>query len=146
MARTCRHRHPDLLHTTLLAFGDLAECPEEFLPELLKQLDGFRADAFHLHYDRIEEQMCVALRSGKLQRGAQQFREQIADYLIRQDFAFFHIPGKAHLTIRYGQDGKGDEPIAPIGWRVDEIILIESLGGKSTHIEHGRWKLDPLLV
>jgi RNA 2',3'-cyclic 3'-phosphodiesterase len=29
----------------------------------------------------------------------------------------------------------------PIGWTVDEIILMESVVGKTTHVEHGRWPL-----
>jgi len=29
----------------------------------------------------------------------------------------------------------------PIGWTVDEIILMESIVGKTTHVEHGRWPL-----
>ncbi len=31
--------------------------------------------------------------------------------------------------------------IAPTGWTVDEIILTESIVGKTTHVEHGRWPL-----
>lgn len=29
----------------------------------------------------------------------------------------------------------------PIGWKVDEIILMESIVGKTTHVDHGRWPL-----
>jgi len=27
----------------------------------------------------------------------------------------------------------------PIGWTVDEIILTESIVGKTTHVGYGRW-------
>lgn len=134
------------LHATLLALGDLAELPEGHLPAVLEAMDGFHADAFHMYFDYIVEGEVVALRSRKKQRGADAFRKHLVRFLQERDFHAFVVPGKAHVTLRYDRDGKGDEPIQPIDWRVDEVLLIESLGGKSTHVERGRWQLDPLLI
>jgi 2'-5' RNA ligase len=125
---------------------DLAEWPEEFLPTLLERMDGFHADAFHVYFDHIAEGKIVALRSHKAQRGVNIFRKRLAGFLRARDFQDFAIPGKAHVTLRYDRDGKGYEPIDPVSWRVDEVLLIESLGGKSMHIERGRWQLNPLLI
>ena len=47
-----------------------------------------------------------------------------------------------HITINYRGDRFGTETIPPIGWMVREIVLIESVVGKTTHIEHGRWTLN----
>lgn len=146
LPRISQRRPPELLHTTLMAFVDLAEWPEEFLPDLLERMEGFQAHAFYVYFDHIAEGKVVALRSHKPQRGVKSFRKQLADFLVERDFPYFVVPGEPHVTIRYGRDGKGNEPIAPISWRVDEVLLIESLGGKSTHIERGRWALHPLLI
>lgn len=146
LPRNSRERGPELLHTTLLALGDLAELPEGTLATVLALMDGFHADAFHVYFDHIAEGRAVALRSSKAQRGVDTFRKRLAHFLRERDFPDFVVPGRAHVTLRYSRDGMGNEPIPPISWRVDEVLLIESLGGKATHIERGRWQLNPLLI
>ena len=46
-----------------------------------------------------------------------------------------------HIAINYRGDRPNAQKIPPIGWTVDEIILTESIVGKTTHVEHGRWPL-----
>jgi 2'-5' RNA ligase len=46
-----------------------------------------------------------------------------------------------HITINYRGDRQNAQKMPPIGWTVDEIILMESIVGKTTHVEHGRWPL-----
>lgn len=46
-----------------------------------------------------------------------------------------------HLTIDCHGDRLGAQKIAAIGWTVEEILLVESIVGKTTHVEHGRWAL-----
>ena len=46
-----------------------------------------------------------------------------------------------HLTVNYRGDGLGARTTAPIGWAVEEILLVESVVGKATHVVHGRWPL-----
>ena len=46
-----------------------------------------------------------------------------------------------HITINYRGDRLGAQKMPPIGWTVGEIILMESIVGKTTHVEHGRWRL-----
>ncbi len=46
-----------------------------------------------------------------------------------------------HVTINYRGDRLGSQKMAPIGWMVEEILLMESIVGKTTHVEHGRWPL-----
>ena len=55
------------------------------------------------------------------------------------------VTPEPHITINYRGDRLGSESLGkkmpPIGWTVDEIILMESIVGKTTHVEHGRWRL-----
>lgn len=48
-----------------------------------------------------------------------------------------------HVTINYRGDRLGAQKITPVGWTVDAILLIESVVGNATHVEHGRWPLRP---
>lgn len=49
---------------------------------------------------------------------------------------------KAHTTLLYSRQPVDELALAnPIHWRVRDFVLIESLVGKSEHIELGRWPL-----
>lgn len=146
MPRYSSARDPALLHLTIMGLFDLAGQPEELLHTFAGLMKGFFAYAFHVRFDRIAESGVVALSSRRQLQGAVEFQRQLTQYLRSRDFTWFGKPPRPHMTIRYGRDGVGDEAILPIGWRVDEILLIESLGGKATHIERGRWQLEPLLI
>lgn len=146
MPRCSTARNPELLHCTILALVDLVEWPEEWLAEFVALMDGFRAYAFYLRFDRVVENGVVALSSRTRLRGAAEFQQQLVQFLRTSGFLLVGTPPKPHVTINYRRDGKGNEAIPPIGWCVDELLLIESLGGKSTHLPRGRWQLDPLLI
>ena len=46
-----------------------------------------------------------------------------------------------HVTINDRGDRLNAQKMPPIGWMVDKIILMESIVGKTAHVEQGRWKL-----
>ncbi len=46
-----------------------------------------------------------------------------------------------HVSLLYCQQPMACEPIAPIRWRVNELILIDSLVGRGKHFELGNWPL-----
>jgi RNA 2',3'-cyclic 3'-phosphodiesterase len=136
----------DLAHVTLLVFADLERRVAGFLDEVLEALRGFEADAFHVGFNRIVEGRCVTLRSRRLQRDARDFQAQLTRFLRRRGFDDFREPPDVHLTINYHRDRQANQTIPPFDWCVDEILLIESVYGKSRHIVHGRWPLLPLLL
>jgi 2'-5' RNA ligase len=47
-----------------------------------------------------------------------------------------------HLTLLYDRKRIEMQAIEPLGWTAHEFVLIESLIGKSTHIERGCWPLS----
>lgn len=146
MSRYSTARNPDLLHCTILSLFDLAENAEELLDVFTGLMDDFHAHAFYLRFDRIVENGVVALSSRTRLRGAAELQQQLVKFLRTRGFWRFGTPPRPHVTINYNRDGKGKEAIPPIGWRVEELLLIESLGGKSTHLLRGRWQLEPLLI
>lgn len=137
-------RPPALLHVTLALLFDLAVAPPEWLPAVIAALDGFAGHAFPLAFDRIEERKAVTLRTRDPLVEARAFQAALIRHLLARrapiGLATTPVP---HLTINYRGDGKGAQKIETVGWTVAELLLVESVVGKTTHVEHGRWALSP---
>ena len=139
-------RGPDLLHVTLISLYDLRYAPPEWLPATIAALDGFAAAPFPLRFDRIENRKAVTLRTRDPLAEARAFQKALVNHLLREKAPIMDgTTPEPHLTINYRGDRQGSETLGkktpPIGWTVDEIILMESIVGKTTHVEHGRWPL-----
>ena len=46
-----------------------------------------------------------------------------------------------HVTLAYDARKIAAEAVAPIGWRVDEFVLVHSLLGRTRHVRLGGWAL-----
>ncbi len=140
-------RGGELLHVTLLKLFDLHYAPPEWLAQVIAALDSFDAPAFPLAFDRIENRKCVTLRTRALLAEARAFQKALVDHLLaaRAPMMLGTTP-EPHVTINYRGDRLGSQKTAPIGWTVAEILLVESIVGKTTHVEHGRWPLRPAAV
>lgn len=139
-------RGAELLHMTVFALVDLAEWAEDFIPMFHRTMEGFDAGVFDVQFDRIVERQAVTLRASKRQKGAQALQWLLRAHFEARDFRFFGAAPDPHVTINYKADGQGNEAIRPIGWTVEDIILVESVYGQARHIEHGRWPLRPRLL
>ena len=144
LPRNDAKRPPELLHVTLLLLFDLAVAPPVWLPALIAALDGFEGEAFPIAFDRIEERKAVTLRTRAPLAEARAFQAALLRSLLerRAPIGVGTTP-VPHVTINYRGDGLGARKTEPIEWTVDEILLVESLVGKTTHEEHGRWRLGP---
>ncbi|SEH16736.1 2'-5' RNA ligase [Sphingopyxis sp. YR583] len=140
-------RGPDLLHVTLISLYDLHHVPPEWLPATIAALDGFVAAPFPLAFDRIENRKAVTLRTRDPLAGARAFQKALVNHLLAAKAPIMDgTTPEPHITINYRGDRLGSQTLnalklPPIGWMVDEIILTESIVGKTTHVEHGRWRL-----
>lgn len=144
LPRNDPRRGPELLHVTLLSLFDLHYAPPDWLPAVIAALDGFDGAAFPLAFDRIENRKAVTLRTRDPLAEARTFQAALVGHLLeaRAPMMLGTTP-QPHLTINYRGDRLRAQKIAPIGWTVDAILLVESVVGKATHIEHGRWPLRP---
>jgi 2'-5' RNA ligase len=136
------NRPPELLHITLLGLFDLALFPAEVLDRLRELMAIFDAAPFRVVFDHIDERRVVALRGSEPMQGAEAFQQRFSSFLKARGFPFFGHAPEPHLTINYRKDRKGMTLIDPISWEVEELLLIESVYGKATHIVHDRWKLS----
>lgn len=135
-------RGPDLLHVTLVTLFDLHYAPPEWLPQVIAALDSFDGPAFPLVFDRIENRKAVTLRTRDPLAQARAFQAALLRHLLEHKAPMMlGTTPEPHVTINYRGDRLGSQKIAPIGWTVDEILLMESVVGKTTHVEHGRWPL-----
>ncbi|WBY07190.1 2'-5' RNA ligase family protein [Sphingomonas sp. 7/4-4] len=137
-------RGAGLLHATLMSLFDLHYAPPEWLPAVIAALDSFDAPAFPLAFDRIENRKAVTLRTRAPLAEARGFQASLVRHLLEHKAPLMlGTTPEPHVTINYRGDRLGSQKIAPIGWTVDSIALVESIVGKTTHIEHGRWPLRP---
>lgn len=135
-------RGPELLHVTLLTLFDLHPAPPEWLPAVIAALDSFDGPSFPLAFDRIENRKAVTLRTREPLPQARAFQAALVRHLLeRRAPLMLGTTPDPHLTINYRGDRLRAQKIAPIGWTVTEILLIESVVGKGRHVEHGRWPL-----
>ena len=136
-------RGPDLLHVTLMLLFDLYKAPAEWLPAVIAALDTFDAGAFPLTFDRIEARKAVTLRSRAPLAEARAFQAELVRHLLeRRTPLTLGTTPEPHITINYRGDRLGSRKMDPIGWTVDEILLIESVVGQTRHIVHGTWPLQ----
>lgn len=135
-------RGPELFHVTLLSLFDLHHAPPEWLPAVIAALDAFRGAAFPLAFDRIENRKAVTLRTRDPLAEARAFQAALVRHLLehRAPMMLGTTP-EPHLTINYHGDRLRAEKMPVIAWTVEEILLMESVVGKTTHVEHGRWRL-----
>ena len=135
-------RPPGLLHSTLLSLFDLHRAPPDWLPRTIAALDSFHAAPFPLAFDRIENRKAVTLRTRDPLTQARAFQAALVGHLLAHKAPLMlGTTPEPHVTINYAGDRLRAQKIAPIGWTVDEILLVESIVGKTTHIVHGRWPL-----
>lgn len=135
-------RGPELLHVTLISLYDLHLVPPAWLDATKSALDSFAAPRFPLRFDRIENRKAVTLRTRDPLPEARAFQKALVNHLLQMKAPIMDgTTPEPHLTINYAGDRQGAQKIAPIGWMVDEIFLVESVVGKTTHVVHGRWPL-----
>ena len=142
LARKDPGRGPELLHVTLVTLFDLHYAPPEWLAQVIAALDSFMWPVFPLAFDRIENRKAVTLRTRAPLSEARAFQASLVRHLLeRKAPMMLGTTPEPHLTINYRGDRLRAEKMPPIGWTVSEILLMESVVGKTIHVEHGRWPL-----
>ena len=109
---------------------------------MIAALDRFEGSTFPLSFDRIENRKAVTLRTRAPLAEARAFQAALVRHLLeRKAPMMLGTTPEPHVTINYRGDRQGSQKMPAIGWTVDAIILMESVVGKTLHVEHGRWPL-----
>jgi 2'-5' RNA ligase len=133
---------PERLHVSLFFLGELPEPAIRIAREVAADV---RALPFQVLFDRSVtfrgkrgNQPFVLTGEDGLDR-LKSFRRTLGlamaskglRFLTNKDFA-------AHITLMYAEHDVEEHPIEPIGWTVNEFVLIHSMRG---HVHLGRWRL-----
>lgn len=123
---------PDRLHSTLLPLG---QCEE--LSALRAAAGSIRGEPFPAIFDRLDGNMLVGRK--KLS-GASAFQRRLAGAVAAAGLAPIRYDFRMHVSLDYGARPRRRQRIEPIGWLVEEFLLIRSVHGRG-HVELGRWPL-----
>ena len=130
----CIHR----LHSTVLPLWDDRDTSPALSRLLDRALAALQADPFAVAFDTVKDNALVGVQAT---RGLRAFRKALAGHL-----AAFGVPvplykSRPHISLAYGLPTRRRAAIPPIGWQVEEFLLIRSIHGEGRHEELGRWPL-----
>ena len=140
---------PEHLHITLFHLGDWIRLPEELIAQAKAAAAGVAASSFEVAFDKLTSfrnrtgilpfvltgpaepwrTLRTALGQALKQAGLGGAVHDLDDFT-------------PHVTLLRDEKQAKTQKIAPLSWQVQEIVLIQSLLGKTTHIHLGRWPLQ----
>lgn len=142
------HVPPEYLHVTLHCLGNYEEMPHELLCRAKEAGGSIEIAPFSVGFDRIGSlggagMGGLALTGAAELKKLREFQRALASAMkasgighhIRKHF-------NPHVSLLYCNEHLPREPIAPIRWRVDELVLIESLVGRGKHVVLSTWRLQ----
>ena len=137
-----RARPEHLLHWTVLPLAPGLRQAVPLLREALREID-FAPFTF-LWDRRVAARRYLMLQPSHVPREVPGLRRAIRKSLKRLDLPLLGKATRPHVTLSYRWDGPAfEEPVEPIAWGIEEILLVESLTGRKTHEVHGRFSLLP---
>ncbi len=139
-------------HLTLHHLGQFPEVHPDLVKRALAAANNIQMPAFNIKLDHF---MSFDSKTGKfpcvltskyelpeLKNFWQELKNNLLAQRLGQNLANSFTP---HTTLLYSrQPVIKTHAITPIQWPVKDFVLIESLVGKSEHIELGRWPLSNL--
>ena len=143
------HRVPSQrLHVTLHWLGDYEDMPHELLRRAKDAGGSVEMAPFGVGFDRIGSlggtgMGGLALTGSVELKRLRQFQRALAKAMETSGVGH-HIRKRfnPHVSLLYCKEHVPREPIEPIRWRVDELVLIDSLLGRSQHVDLGQWPLQ----
>jgi len=139
---------PERFHITLLHLGDWAGLPPDVAQATMKAAARVREAPFEVVFDRVasfdgrRDKLPFVLRADGGNAPLRAFQAQLAALLREAGVVPVGAGFEPHVTLAYDARKVAAEPVAPIGWRVDEFVLVHSLLGRTRHIRLGGWPLD----
>ena len=125
---------PERWHSTFLPLGESSPTTIAAVHRAFRQFD---AEPFWVAFDHIEGN---TLKPRKGQRAPGFFQRDLARRIAASGVALPPYEFGLHLNLKYGDAPDRRAAFPLVTWLVEEIILIESTGGR--HIDRGQWHLE----
>ena len=139
---------PERFHVTLFHLGDYVGLPEATVRAAAEAAGTITARPFEVMFDRVGSftgkpgKLPLVLRGGAGVEPLKEFQQNLGEALKRAGLGR-HVDARfvPHVTLLYDAKVVPEEPVEPIGWTVNEFVLIHSLLGQTRHLPLGRWPL-----
>ena len=133
---------PERFHITLVRLGVWPHHPENVIEQARSVCASLEAAAFRIVLDNLIVGDRVLLKPSEAVPALDRFQQQLAGELakaglVRPRGCVFN----PHMTASYRTRNRSETFMPPVSWTVREFVLIESLIGRRTQIEQGRWML-----
>ena len=140
-------------HITLHHLGDFVGLPQRERAAAEAAAATLRCEPFALQFDHLlsferknARNRPLVLGGGSGLDAVRQLRRQLGEVLAPAGLA--GLAGLAgpgsftpHLTLLYDDALVPQRPIEALGWRADELVLVNSLIGQHRHVALARWPL-----
>lgn len=136
-------------HVTLHHLGDFVGMPGHERVAAEAAAVTLRCAPFELHFDHLLSFERQAARNRPLVLGGGAGLDAVRQLrrLLDEVLAAAGLPVSLgftpHLTLLYDDALVPKQPIEPLGWRADELVLVNSLIGQHRHVPLARWPLRP---
>ncbi|MET0332016.1 MAG: 2'-5' RNA ligase family protein [Dyella sp.] len=143
-----RVRPTSHFHVTLHHLGDYVGLPANELAQARAAAAGIAVHGFEVVFDHVvsfkaKRNLPLVLRGQDRELAAliqlqQTLGQRMAACGLGRRVEQSFLP---HLTLLYDDRAVDAQPIEPLRWRVDELLLVHSLLGRTEHRVLGRWPL-----
>jgi 2'-5' RNA ligase len=135
----------DRLHNTLAAIGHPRRSMEDALIRAHQAGAGLTYPAFPVRFEWTQSFDVRRDRYPLVLRGDLAslvgFQRALAAQMTREGLPV-PLSYTPHITLLWADRPVADYPIAPIGWVVQDFVLMMSVVGRSRHFELRRWRLS----
>lgn len=125
------------LHVTLLPLCSGDDLTPALLSRIEGAIAGLSAEPFPIRFHRVSGN---ALAGGPA-REVRRFQRDLMRCLVAGGVVVPRYEFRPHLSLCYGNPRPFGRPIQPIGWQVEELLLVESIYGQKRHELIRSWPL-----
>lgn len=137
------------LHMTILPVDRTYQFTPEMVAALSQPLDGLDFPSFDLTLDLLttfgpqrRRDRPLVLTGRQENPAPDALCQMLWHRLARSGLGVPRHRVTPHVTLAYGKPLPPDGiPVPPVHWRVDELVLIDSLQGLGRHVPLARWRL-----
>ena len=137
------------LHVTLHFIGVFADLPQGIVARTREAAASVKRTPFDVVFDRVKSfsggkgKRPIVLRSSSGLEALVAFQRALSGAMARAALDRFKQPKfMPHLTLLYDSRRVAEQAIEPIGWTVNEFVLVRSRLGLSRHETLARWPLS----